>query len=537
MDLFNSQIQYAILQTIIHSLWIGCLAWILGSLGLIVFKKSNYRYSALVAILLVYLISIVSVFAISFQTHTTDWLDVSLTQDIILDSDTIITDNTAEELKNAKPIIAIEVISKIVPILWVLGTIVFMLLYVKQIFNLRFIKQSKVTASDFIIEILNGITIKYNYTKPVRLYLSEHVLQPMMTGWIKPIIFLPIQIQTQLTREQIEVIVAHELMHIKRNDFVIKMVQNLTQTLLYYHPVTWWLTKIIDNERECSCDDVMLNSNEDPLIIAESLLAFKRLQGNTQNTLAFGNKQNTFHRIQRLFGQNPELLINKNYIVMTLTTLVLTAAILFSIKINSQSKLEQKQQESNVVGIEDCRISEGVKTKNGKKVYATKNVFTYDDEGREKKWYLYFDNGDLYYANESVYDSDGKRIKYLHYDSNDELVSYYKFEYDENGFEQRMSHYNLNDTLNETWEYTTDASGRIITETKKRANGSVKSIWKRKYDDRGNLIRKDIYTPNNELLSYMVMAFNDKNQKESMKWFNADNKEAYTINWKYQCTN
>ena len=85
---------------------------------------------------------------------------------------------------------------------------------------------------------------------------GTHVTVPMVIGWLRPVIVVPATLVTGLTPSQLEMLLAHELAHIRRYDFLANMMQTVIETLLFYHPAAWWLSDRIREERENCCDDI-----------------------------------------------------------------------------------------------------------------------------------------------------------------------------------------------------------------------------------------------------------------------------------------
>jgi uncharacterized protein (TIGR03435 family) len=88
---------------------------------------------------------------------------------------------------------------------------------------------------------------------------SARVSTPTVIGWLRPVVLLPIAALAGLTPRQVEAILAHELAHIRRHDFVINLLQTLAETALFYHPAVWWISSRIRTEREHCCDDVAVS--------------------------------------------------------------------------------------------------------------------------------------------------------------------------------------------------------------------------------------------------------------------------------------
>lgn len=92
--------------------------------------------------------------------------------------------------------------------------------------------------------------------RAVRVIESSAVSVPVMVGWLKPVVLLPAVAVSGLTPTQIEALIAHELAHVRRHDYVVNLLQAAVETLLFYHPAVWWVSKQVRAEREHCCDDL-----------------------------------------------------------------------------------------------------------------------------------------------------------------------------------------------------------------------------------------------------------------------------------------
>ena len=108
-------------------------------------------------------------------------------------------------------------------------------------------------------------------TRPVRLMASALVQVPTVAGWLRPIILMPVGVFTGLTPRQVEMVIAHELAHIRRHDYLVNLMQAMCETLLFYHPAVWWVSQRIRVEREHCCDDLVVAVCGDAFTYAEAL--------------------------------------------------------------------------------------------------------------------------------------------------------------------------------------------------------------------------------------------------------------------------
>src|SRR5207249_10465429 len=92
----------------------------------------------------------------------------------------------------------------------------------------------------------------------VRVLQSTLVQTAVVAGYFRPIILLPMSAITGLSTAQLEAILAHELAHIRRHDYLVNLLQTLVETVFFYHPAIWWLSNQIRCERENCCDDVAI---------------------------------------------------------------------------------------------------------------------------------------------------------------------------------------------------------------------------------------------------------------------------------------
>ncbi|MGH9754781.1 MAG: M56 family metallopeptidase, partial [Blastocatellia bacterium] len=95
----------------------------------------------------------------------------------------------------------------------------------------------------------------FGIKRPVRTFTSGQVVMPMTIGSLKPLIILPADLTDGLSQSEFESVVAHELAHIKRWDYLTNMLQRVMQAYLFFHPAVWFICKQLMIERELACDD------------------------------------------------------------------------------------------------------------------------------------------------------------------------------------------------------------------------------------------------------------------------------------------
>lgn len=121
-------------------------------------------------------------------------------------------------------------------------------------------------------EKLRDMAIKINYSRPVCLAESALVQTPLALGFLKPLILLPLGMINRISPAEVEAVLAHELAHIARRDWLFNLIQALVEALFYFHPAVWWISATIRIERENCCDDAAVALTGNRLIYAKTLV-------------------------------------------------------------------------------------------------------------------------------------------------------------------------------------------------------------------------------------------------------------------------
>jgi bla regulator protein BlaR1 len=104
----------------------------------------------------------------------------------------------------------------------------------------------------------NLMAKRFGLHRHIRVLCSKLVVTPILVGWLKPVVLLPLALVCNFPAAQIELIVAHELAHLRRWDPVANLFQVMLETLCFYHPVVHWISREVRNEREICCDATAL---------------------------------------------------------------------------------------------------------------------------------------------------------------------------------------------------------------------------------------------------------------------------------------
>ena len=147
-------------------------------------------------------------------------------------------------------------------------------------------------------QTLAALSERLRISRPVRLLHSAAQQTPLVMGWLRPVILLPATAMTGLTPAQWEAVLAHELAHLRRHDYLVNLAQTVVEILLFYHPAVWWLSNRIRLEREHCCDDLAVEVCGDATGYARALTELEELRGAPEPAVGAGGPLLT--RIRRL---------------------------------------------------------------------------------------------------------------------------------------------------------------------------------------------------------------------------------------------
>ncbi|RYY35085.1 MAG: hypothetical protein EOP46_11265 [Sphingobacteriaceae bacterium] len=178
--------------------------------------------------------------------------------------------------------------------------------------------------------------------KHVSVNISRMVDVPGVIGYLKPIILLPATLSTTLNTAEVEAILLHELAHIKRNDYLLNLLQQVISVVLFFNPFAIIINRIINTERENSCDDEVVKMTSEPLVYAQALLKLEQFKpNNLQLALAAtGKKYVLLNRIERIMTTR-KLTANVRHI--------LAVIVLFTLSVGSIAWLNPEIKNNKII--------------------------------------------------------------------------------------------------------------------------------------------------------------------------------------------
>jgi beta-lactamase regulating signal transducer with metallopeptidase domain len=204
---------------------------------------------------------------------------------------------------------------------------------------------------------------KLRIVQTVKLLQSNRIETPVVVGWLKPLILVPSSVFLQMNPQQLETILAHELIHIRRYDNLVNFAQSFVEILFFYHPCVWWISAVIRREREFACDDAVTETPGNPHIVYASALAnleeIRRLtKEKTPSFSMAASGGKLMQRINRILEKNTERQNPKQSLWSASLAFLLISAVVFSVfwtdsgfDVNAQVKTRDKKMAIGFVSI------------------------------------------------------------------------------------------------------------------------------------------------------------------------------------------
>ena len=186
--------------------------------------------------------------------------------------------------------------------LWFIGVMLFSLRTAGGFFLIaRLRRRESKPMNPGLLALCREMQHRLGISRAIRYCESLHLDAPAVVGWFRPVVLLPISALSGLTELQLRAVVAHELAHIRRLDAFFNLFQVVAETLLFYHPAVWWLSKRIRAERENCCDDVALSVCGNPAEYARALALMEQWRAAPTFAMA-ANRGPLALRVTRLLG-------------------------------------------------------------------------------------------------------------------------------------------------------------------------------------------------------------------------------------------
>lgn len=187
--------------------------------------------------------------------------------------------------------------------LWFAGVMVFSIRIAVTWFRVQRLRHHGVfPVPTFLADRLAPLCEELGILRRVELLGSSYVDVPTVVGWLRPVVLFPMSALAGLSPSQMESLLVHELAHIRRWDVAVNWGQVVIETILFYHPAVWWISRRIRIERENCCDDVAASLTNDEVGYVWALLRMAELHVNRYRTVVTATDGDLSSRAKRLLS-------------------------------------------------------------------------------------------------------------------------------------------------------------------------------------------------------------------------------------------
>lgn len=218
---------------------------------------------------------------------------------------------------------------------WLIGTLLFALRPLWGWLHVRRLKRHGLSPlSPQLRDLGASLAVRLGIKQGVQFLQSSLVEVPTIVGCFSPIILFPASAITGLTVQELEMILAHELAHIRRHDYLINLAQTVIESLLFYHPGMWWISNQIRQEREHCCDDIAVALGKNCAVYVQALARLEQQRHETPAIVLTATGGLLISRVRRILEQSKNEVGYVN-ITACLTGLVLIGLVATAFMMNN----------------------------------------------------------------------------------------------------------------------------------------------------------------------------------------------------------
>ena len=379
-DLFNSDWANALGWTLLHSIWQSTLILlvVMASLRFIPVGLSRVRYAVACSGFFLMVLGSLTTFIFLFtQSHSPGALSAAGHPQYHFSQQHHGGAFAVERLFS----LLIQVIQQNMPLIvtaWIIGLFLFVGRLLGGVFYTYKLTSSAEPLQNEWRDYIATISGRLGIQKLITLAQSRTITSPIVIGYFKPVILIPVGMLSGLTTEQLETIFLHELAHIKRHDYLVNFIQSVVETVFFFNPVVWTLSELIRREREFCCDDLVVMRHGHPGAYARALVQLEeaRLSKHVFALSLAEDKNQLLNRIRRIMEKSVKSYSGKSRF--------LVPALLLAVGLLSVSWLSIHQEEGIQQDTSSAAQQDTVKPRNkkGSAVYTRKSIITTDKNGQ-----------------------------------------------------------------------------------------------------------------------------------------------------------
>ncbi len=335
----------ALSWTLLHSIWQGLiLAAVAGTIMLSTKRaKPSLRYNLIVISIVLFIVSVLITFFNQLNSNA-HIVASNLIQQIPINN----INTSGNTITNpAQPSLLIQIINFInINAIWIVSIwlLVIAIKFIRLSYGLYSIYQLKhklvTPPAEFWNTRISELCEKLKISKKIVLLQSDILNIPCVIGYFKPIILFPAAMFSALPVKEVEAILIHELGHIRRNDFLVNIIQNIVEVVFFFNPAVIWVSTLIKTEREICCDDIAVSvtgNKQDYIKALISFSEFEQLKNQQFATSFSGEKKHLLNRTKRIiYNKNNALnIMEKKFLSASLV--LVTVCLLTFVSLKAQN--------------------------------------------------------------------------------------------------------------------------------------------------------------------------------------------------------
>jgi bla regulator protein BlaR1 len=343
-------------RTLVHSLWQGVAAAILAGLVIAFTRKSSAakRYNGLLAVYALFIItvSITCFYELGSSATITATPTAAGMQPlaIVVIENGVSTSQVAEQNFMNNILSLVNQYSMLLVGLWAL-------LFIAQLtcmaLGLRYVqtvkRQGISSVSTGWSTWINKMSSRIGITQNVVLLQSQKIKVPVALGILKPIVLIPVGLLTQLTTQQVEAVLLHELAHIRRKDYLVNLIQSFADAVFFFNPAVRWISSRIREERETCCDDIVMQHTTNKKDYVEALVSFSQMPLSPGYAMAIGsNKNHLLNRVKTIITRENSRLSAKEQATLMLGMIAILAIGFQSFKPKEKEIINEVKSEQKI---------------------------------------------------------------------------------------------------------------------------------------------------------------------------------------------
>ncbi|MBB2150438.1 M56 family metallopeptidase [Pedobacter gandavensis] len=367
-----------IFKTLLHSLWQGLILALLTAAVIIFTSRSSarLRYNLLISCFILFSIGVFASFIYEWKfADETAFFGVNGNTEVnngflpgITSSGLNSPGNTSIAIVQ-QPWIWIQSVwsyfnsyATTIVLLWLLVIAAKSVQLFAGLYSIKRIRNTKITdAGVFWKNRVQELAVQFGIHKVVAIVQSGLVNVPMVVGYFKPLILVPIGLLNNLSKEEVEAIICHELAHVKRRDYLVNILQSFMELLFFFNPAVLWISGLIREERESCCDDLAVLNTNNKVGYISALVSCEEFQMNKpQYAMAIAEDPGQLvKRVKRIVSNDHPTLTKMEQRIMAVALLtVLTLSMAFSSVMKQPAKQPNKKSVQKILQAKEPKAFE-----------------------------------------------------------------------------------------------------------------------------------------------------------------------------------